>query len=72
MCDEHRDALLDALALVQAQLAEDPAALRAVLDMGDNRAQAAALARLMAAVLMMEHDEPQLVLGKFRAMYGAG
>jgi hypothetical protein len=46
MCDAHRNALLDAIALVKAQL-DDDEALRAILDLGDNRAQAASLARLL-------------------------
>jgi hypothetical protein len=47
MCDAHRNALLDAIALVKAQLDDDDEALRAILDLSDNRAQAASLARLV-------------------------
>jgi hypothetical protein len=72
MCEAHRDALLDGIGLVKATLDGDNEALRAILDLGDNRAQAAALARLAGGLVMMEHpDNPEAVLGPLRELYGA-
>ena len=58
MCDEHRNATLDAVALVKAQLDGDSAAEAFLLDSGDNRAQASMLAAI-AAVLTAASAAPE-------------
>jgi hypothetical protein len=58
MAASYADALLDALALTEARLRNDDAALTCLLDSGDNRAQASMLADLLARFLTAYCDEP--------------
>jgi hypothetical protein len=58
MATQPADTLLDALALTEAQLRGDDAALTCLLDTGDNRAQASMLAELCARFLTAYCDEP--------------
>jgi hypothetical protein len=72
--EERRGATLDALALVKARLDGDEEAAAYLLDeAADLRAVTVELARLLAAMaFMMSEGEPERVLSRFRAAYGAG
>lgn len=66
------DARLDALALAEARLRRDRAALACLLDTGDNRAQAAELAQILALFLATWCPDPLAALAELRAVLLAG
>jgi hypothetical protein len=66
MAASRTDTLLDALALAEAQLRGDDAALTLLLDTGDNRAQASMLADLLAHFLTAYAGEPLAGLAALR------
>ena len=71
------DALLDALALPEATLRKDEAALAVLLDSGDHRRQATMLAEITAHVLLARYPDPLALLARMRpalldAQHGGG
>jgi len=60
------DALLDSLALLEAVLRGDDAALELLLGSGDNRRQAAVLAEITAHVLLARYPDPLGLLQRMR------
>jgi hypothetical protein len=60
------DALLDALAMLEATLRKDEAALAVLLDAGDNRKQASMLAEITAHVLLARYPDPLALLARMR------
>jgi hypothetical protein len=68
-----RDAVLDAVALTEACLREDQAALDCLLDAGDTRAQAVVLAGLLARWMRAEFGTEALeALARVRPALLAG
>jgi hypothetical protein len=66
MAADCADALLDALALCEAVLRNDEAAVTVLLDSGDNRRQAAVLAEICAHVLLARYPDPLALLARMR------
>jgi hypothetical protein len=66
MAADCADALLDALALCEAVLRKDEAAVTVLLDSGDNRRQAAVLAEICAHVLLARYPDPLALLARMR------
>lgn len=60
------DALLDALALLEAALRHDEAAITVLLDAGDNRRQASLLAEIGAHMLNAVYPDPLRLLARMR------
>jgi hypothetical protein len=62
----HADGVLDALALTEARIRGDDEAQAAVLDHGDNRAQAQALAEMLGHFLSAAVGDPLPGLARMR------
>jgi hypothetical protein len=67
----HADAVLDALALTEARIRGDDEAQAAVLDHGDNRAQALALAEMLGHFLAIAVPDPLAATARLRSNYAA-
>jgi len=73
MATDCADSLLDALAMLEATLRKDEAALAVLLDSGDNRRQAVLLAEITAHVLLARYPDPLALLARMRpALLDAG